>query len=148
MRHYHIYLVEDEIAQMYFGEESKLFQLFHEAEQTTSPLKSEVLAKQIRYITKPIDDQKVRLALKKGLEHRTDFVVYPSYFLLDGGSGNSRTKLMIRDSHLHMASLGDPDTETIFFEQLRKIETSFLAMDFEHHRFGWLNPIKQANFIS
>lgn len=146
MRHYHIFLIEDEIAQMYFGEESKLFQLFLEAENTTSLLKTEVLQKQIRYVTKSIDQNALKKVLEESLQHRTDFFVNPNDYLLE--KGQSQAKLTIEDPCVHINSAGTPDTEATFFEQLRKIESSFLAMDFQHHRYGWLNPIKQANFIS
>jgi hypothetical protein len=148
VRHYQIYLIEEEIAQIYFGEESKLFQLFLEAEKTTAPLKSEVLQKQVDYITKPLDIPVMKQAIEEALQHRTDYFIYPNVHLLDDGKGRSQAKLMIDTTRLHISASGNYEAETTFFEELRKCQPSFLAMDFNNHRYGWLNPIKQANFIS
>ena len=43
-----------------------------------------------------------------------------------------------------MNTSGNVSMETTFFEVLRKCELTFLAMDYENTKYGWLNPLKQV----
>lgn len=53
-RHYYTYLIEEEFASHYFGRESVMFKLFYDYHWTSPDQKSQLAAKQIEFITKPI----------------------------------------------------------------------------------------------
>ena len=51
--------------------------------------------------------------------------------------------LEVGESMIVVKASGSYEAETAFFEVLRKIESSFLAVDLDHQRFGWLKPMKE-----
>ncbi|HEX7065586.1 MAG TPA: sporulation inhibitor of replication protein SirA [Bacillales bacterium] len=147
MRHYHIFLIEDEIAEAFFGDESKLFHLFLEKESTNTIQRRRILQKQIDYITRPIIPAIMQGYLDEALRYRSDYYTCAGFHRLEAVSGESRSELRLGKGRLTMRSTGGFESETTFFEVLRQVERCFLAMDFRRQRYGWLNPIKQTHFV-
>lgn len=146
MRQYEIYLIEEEFASHYFGRESKIYQLFLEYYRTTS-MKKVLLQKQIHFITKPIPSSIIHQLVKAKLKKRKDYVQTKQSYQIQMPNGRSTAELEINDHFIIIKSTGTYEAETIFFEILRKYSSCFLAMDYEHNRYGWLNPIKMRKFV-
>lgn len=148
MRNYYIYLVEEEFASHYFGRESKMYRLFQDY-QWTSPSNDNIqlLEKQIIYITKPIPTMFIDKLLKTHLSSRKDYIRSGEVHKLEIRGNRSYGSLTVKERYLELHSSGSYEAETIFFEVLRKFDPCFLAMDFQAERYGWLNPIKERNFI-
>jgi hypothetical protein len=146
VRKYKIYLLENDIASLYFGKESKLYHLFLEYERATE-MKRSVIQKQIHYISKPIPSLHIRKLLNNTLNSRTDYRTEREGHVLKIVSPPSQARLVINESHILLQAEGSFEAETIFFEVLRKYDPCFLAMDFQLDRYGWLNPIKQRKFV-
>ncbi len=145
MRSYQLYLIEDEFASHYFGRERMFFQLFQEFEHAAGTMES-ILAKQIQFITKPIPGLKLHQYINQQMYRNKDFLTNKGLYYIEMGKRSS-AKLEIKDRCLVLEASGNYDAETIFFEVLRKSESSFLAIDIEHHRYGWLKPIKERKLV-
>ncbi|MFN7250733.1 MAG: sporulation inhibitor of replication protein SirA [Anaerobacillus sp.] len=146
MRHYYIYLLKPEIATSYFGKEWLIYQLFVDGETVKGELRT-LVEKQIKYISGTIPTLKVKKYLEKTLKSRTDFYVLNDHFYLDNKALDSKAVLKDHGSMLTVTASGSYQAETIFFEVLRQINPAFFAMDFENRNYGWLNPVKQVNYI-
>ncbi|WP_141432391.1 sporulation inhibitor of replication protein SirA [Bacillus sp. 03113] len=145
MRTYQLYLIEDEFASHYFGRERILFNLFYEFQKSYGEMKS-ILSDQINYVTKPISQLKLQQQLQFSLKRKMGFTEKNHTFFIINEK-MSTAKLTIFERYLKLESNGYYDAETIFFEVLRKLEPSFLAIDLTHYRFGWLKPIKERNLV-
>lgn len=146
MRTYQLYLIEDEFASHYFGKERLFFHLFLEKEHAQGELKK-IIERQIQYITKPIPNLRVQKTLVQKLSKIKEFHYENGVYYIERKGIFSAAKLKISDRVIYLESKGSFDSETIFFEALRQCESSFLAMDFQHQRYGWLNPIKERKFV-
>ncbi|OEH94067.1 sporulation inhibitor of replication protein SirA [Bacillus solimangrovi] len=150
MRHYSIYLLSEDVANDYFGKEPLLYQLFSDYERTKM-VESELLQRQVDYITLPVSVVELNYKLQKELKrYRGNSYSYDSHvhsLTLRRAGGTSQAQLSLFSSFIILNAKGSYEAETIFFEILRKYKSTFLAMDFDSERFGWLNPIKQQNFI-
>lgn len=147
VRHYNIYLIENDVAQVYFSKELQILQLFLEAERCTSPKHLEILQKQIDYITRPIPVTRIEHDLNKTLGERSDYNTSSYAYTLDLVDKQSNAELYLNKHCIMNKASGDFEAETMFFEILRNIDPCFLAMEFHKHRCGWLNPIKPNYFI-
>ncbi|MFE8699187.1 sporulation inhibitor of replication protein SirA [Cytobacillus sp. FJAT-54145] len=145
MRTYQLYLIEDDFASHYFGREKMFFQLFNEFNESIGEMRS-ILTKQVDYITKPIPSIRLHQYLNLQLQRMKDFRTEQGVYYIENGKLSS-AKLEIFDKYISICSYGSYDAETIFFEVLRKHESSFLAIDLEHYRYGWLKPIKERKFV-
>lgn len=146
VRKYQLYLIEDEFAAHYFGRERMFFQLFQEYEFANDELKS-IIKKQIDYITKPLQALKIHQLLQQSLGKFKGFLADHGTYAIHLNGRQGGAELQIHGKMITVEAFGSYEAETIFFEILRKGETSFLAIDFEHHRFGWLKPIKERKFV-
>lgn len=148
MRHYSIYLLKDDVANDYFGKESILYQLFLEHEQTRKS-EDDIIKRQIAYITRQIPVTKIQFQLQKELKAFRGYSNHENTHMLTLKRKHhlSEAELSVYSSHMTLSSTGGYEAETIFFETLRKTCPSFLAMDFNVNRYGWLNPIKQRNYV-
>lgn len=144
MRTYQIYLIEDEFAHHFFGRERLFFNLFLEYIQTTGSLRS-ILQKQIEFVTKTIPKQLLEKTIEQQMQKKKNFRFHNGEYYLENNS--SRAILLIHDDVLIVKSEGNYVAETVFFECIRKCGASFLAIDFEHDRFGWLKPIRERKFV-
>jgi hypothetical protein len=145
LRIYQIYFIEDEFAHHFIGRERLFFNLFLDYIQTADPLKS-ILQKQIEYVTKPIPKQTIESMIVQKLKKKLNFRSQDGVYYLDY-HGVSQANLVIQDHALEVKAEGNYVAETAFFECIRKCGASFLAIDFEHERFGWLKPIKERKFV-
>lgn len=145
MRVYQLYLIEEEFASHYFGRERMFFQLFQEYEKSSGELNL-ILGKQIQYITKPIPGLKLRQYINQQLYRKQNFRSRKGLYYIETGK-RSKASLELFDQSLVIEACGNYDAETVFFEVLRKSESSFLAIDIRHHRYGWLKPIKERKFV-
>lgn len=146
LRSYQLYLIEDEFASHYFGKERLFFELFLEKDQSKGELK-EIIERQIQFITKPIPTFNLHKVITQKLGKNRDFRYENGAYYIERKGVKSIARLKITNRVAYLESEGSYDTETIFFEALRQCENSFLAMDFEHARYGWLNPIKERKFV-
>lgn len=146
MRTYQIYFIEDEFAHHFFGRERLFFNLFLEYIQTTGYLRS-ILQKQIEYVTKTIPKKQVESVIKQQMQQTKNFYNHNGKYYIENSKGMSRASLIIHDDVLILKAEGDYVAETAFFECIRKCGASFLAVDFDHERFGWLKPLKVRKFV-
>ncbi len=145
MRNYQLYLVVDEFASHYFGKERMFFQLFQEHEEAVGDFKS-ILEEQIHFITKPIQVLKIHQIFGQYQQRMRTLHAKNGTYYIEIGS-RSYAKLEIYERFINIKSNGDYEAETVFFEVLRKIESSFLAIDFENQLCSWLKPIKERKFV-
>ncbi len=146
MRNYRLYLIEDEFAAHFFGKERIFFQLFQEYEQSRGELK-DITKKQINYITKPLQVLKIHQHLKNQLGKVRGFKEEQGKYFMELNGKLSSAYLEVFEKNLTVKAIGSYEAETVFFEVLRKSESSFLAIDLDHFRFGWLRPIIERKLI-
>ncbi|WP_078554508.1 sporulation inhibitor of replication protein SirA [Bacillus alkalicellulosilyticus] len=146
MRQYDIYLMEEEIARQYFGQESKLFHLFLEQKNGRAQ-NVEVINKQIDFITQPISTLQLQQILTSTFRHNTYHREFQNSHYLSIKHPYSEAELTLNPNHLKLVSTGEYEAETLFFEALRKYDPYFYAIESTQFRYGWLNPIKQFKLI-
>ncbi|MGV2941290.1 sporulation inhibitor of replication protein SirA [Mesobacillus sp. LC4] len=146
MRSYQLYLIEDEFASHYFGRERMFYQLFLEYSQANHDLKS-IIAKQVKFVTKSIPALRIHQLLHQQLSKSKGFHVENGIYIYENKSNNSSATLKVHERWLELQSHGQVDAETVFFEILRKCESSFLAIDLESNKYGWLKPIKERKYV-
>ncbi|MEY2196567.1 sporulation inhibitor of replication protein SirA [Neobacillus sp. BF23-41] len=146
MRKYQLYLIEDEFATHYFGRERLFFQLFQEHRKANGEFKF-ITQKQISYITKKVEVLKIHQLIQKQLGRIKGFKAEHGAYSIELSGKLSTAKLEVFQDLITIEAQGSYEAETAFFEVLRKCESSFLALDLEHQRYGWLKPIKERKFI-
>ncbi len=146
VRKYQLYLVEDEFAAHYFGRERIFFQLFHEHHTADGELKF-ITQKQISYITKRVEVLKIHNLLQKQLGKMKGFRADHGGYTITLSGKLSTARLEVFQELITVEAEGSYEAETAFFEVLRKCESSFLAIDLEHERVGWLKPIKERKYV-
>jgi hypothetical protein len=147
MRSYQLYLIKDEIASHYVGRERMFYQLFKEHSSANGELQS-IISRQIEYLTKPLPVLRIHQLLYQQLSKHKGFKVEQGMYYLKTNKLQSTAVLkVLNDRTLLVESDGSLEAETIFFEVLRKIETSFMAVDIDSSRYGWLKPIKERKFV-
>lgn len=146
MRNYRIYLIVDEFAHHYFGREKLFFNLFLEYTLSSGRQKG-ILQKQIEYITKPVPAAALQNILEKLSLRNKDFLCKDGVYYIEKKYGKSRAALKLDDEYIQLHADGDFEAETAFFECIRKYESSFLAIDLENNRYGWLKPVKERKFV-
>lgn len=146
VRKYRLYLIEDEFAAHYFGRERMFFQLFRENEYSSGELK-EIIEKQINFITKPLPVLRIHQLIQKKLGRDKGFKAENGLYSIELSGTLSQATVEIRENCIFVEGVGSYEAETVFFEVIRKCEDSFLAVDLEKNRFGWLKPIKERKFV-
>ena len=146
VRKYQLYLIEDEFATHYFGRERLFFQLFRENQKSNGELKF-ITQKQISYITKKVEVLKIHQLIQKQLGKIKGFKAEHGAYSIELSGKLSTAKLEVFQDLITIDAQGSYEAETAFFEVLRKCESSFLALDLEHQRYGWLKPIKERKFV-
>lgn len=138
MRHYDIYLLEDDVAREYRVKEQLLFRLFCEAVKETDPDRSRILQKQIAYITHPIPAEHIGRILRQNprVQKRGD-----ELFIQHRDDGFVRLRL--GHDRIIMYASGNKGAETFVFETLRRIHPHFLAVDYQDLRSAWLRPFRK-----
>ncbi|RDU38986.1 sporulation inhibitor of replication protein SirA [Neobacillus piezotolerans] len=146
MRKYQLYLIEDEFASHYFGRERIFFHLFKENRQAVGELK-QITDKQISYITKPLPVLRIHQLLHKKLEKSNSLKAENGLYTIELNNRTSMADLSVKENFIVIEAEGGYEAETAFFEVLRKCEASFLAIDLENDKYGWLKPIKERKFV-
>lgn len=146
VRKYQLYLIEDEFATHYFGRERLFFQLFQEHQKANGEFKF-ITQKQISYITKKVEVLKIHQLIQKQLGKIKGFRAEHGAYSIELSGKLSTAKVEVFQDLITIDAQGSYEAETAFFEVLRKCESSFLALDLEHQRYGWLKPIKERKFV-
>lgn len=145
MRNYQVYLIDDEFASHYFGRESMFYKLFKDYDRSFGDMKV-ILSKQINFITKPIPTLRIHQTIHQHLQKKRGFRTNRGKYYYEIGK-NSCANLAVHDRYIEIQASGSYESETVFFEVLRKNEHSFLAIDLNNDRYGWLKPIKERKFV-
>ncbi|MGP7817815.1 sporulation inhibitor of replication protein SirA [Niallia sp. 01092] len=146
MRKYELYLIEESIAVHYNGKERMFYNLFFEHTNAKDKKLKKILQKQIDFITLPIPVLKLQQLLFSELQTKRFFQQKNDALYIENGN-LSNAALSINSRCLIIEAEGYYDAESVFFEIIRKNEPSFLAIDMENARYGWLKPIKERNFV-
>ncbi|WP_059170218.1 sporulation inhibitor of replication protein SirA [Bacillus sp. FJAT-27445] len=146
MRKYQLYLIEDEFASHYFGRERIFFHLFKENREAAGELKH-ITDKQISFITKPLPVLRIHQLLHKQLEKTNSLKAENGRYIIELNNRTSWAALTVNETFILIDADGGYEAETAFFEVLRKCESSFLAIDMENDKYGWLKPIKERKFV-
>jgi hypothetical protein len=146
MRVYQLYLIEDEFTNHYFGRERMFFDLFSEEKHSYGELKK-IIQKQIQYITKPIPALRIHQVINQHLAKLKGYMSENGHYRVELAGRTSIATLSVKDGYVLVQAEGNYEAEAIFFEVLRKCEASFLAIDIDHGRYGWLKPIKERKFV-
>jgi hypothetical protein len=146
VRKYQLYLIEDEFATHYFGRERLFFQLFQEYQKASGEFKF-ITQKQISYITKKVEVLKIHQLIQKQLGKIKGFRAEHGAYSIELSGKLSTAKVEVFQDLITIDAQGSYEAETAFFEVLRKCESSFMALDLEHQRYGWLKPIKERKFV-
>ncbi|PGY03776.1 1-phosphatidylinositol phosphodiesterase [Bacillus cereus] len=142
MKTYELYLIQEDIAKAYFGREYLFFDLFARFSESGSLSEKKVLYKQMMYITMPLQVMKIHHKLEQALRSVGKYKrIHHTHIL---STGAEYGEITVKSQYIQMNTFGNVSMETTFFEVLRKCELTFLAMDYENKKYGWLNPLKQA----
>ncbi|MFC7372274.1 sporulation inhibitor of replication protein SirA [Fictibacillus iocasae] len=144
MRGYFLYKIREDVAHEFYGKESKIFSLFLEERKSKNADKRSIAQKQTAYITLPIEAEKLMSYLWRLSVPGSSFDTRKNVFSIT--LSKSEVHLYLNRDYLMLESRGTFDAETTMFELLRKVETRFLAMDFEAKKYGWLFPVKLNSF--
>lgn len=94
------------------------------------------------YITMPLQVMKIHHKLEQALRVLGKYDrTHHTHTLYTGAEYG---EIMVKPHYIRMNTSGNVSMETTFFEVLRKCELTFLAMDYENTKYGWLNPLKQV----
>lgn len=146
MRTYQIYLIEEEFAHHFFGRERIFYNLFSEYMDARGALKN-ILKKQIDCVTKKIGIERLQQEIHQQMKQKKNFRLRNGGNYIEKINGYSNAAITFHSAFIIIEAEGDYEAETAFFECLRKCNSSFLALDFRHERFGWLKPIKERKFV-
>ncbi|MFY4773992.1 sporulation inhibitor of replication protein SirA [Metabacillus sp. RGM 3146] len=148
MRHFYVYLIEEEFASHYFGRELKMFSLFKEFQWTSYQDPSyAIIKKQVSYVTRDIPVQKINQLLETHLYYRKDYQRIGQIHKLELKGNKGSATLIVKNHYIEINSIGSVEAETNFYEILRNFDPCFLAMDFQAGKYGWLNPVKERKFV-
>ena len=90
---------------------------------------------------------KIHQMIQKQLGKVRGFTEDHGTYMMELSGKLSSAYLRVFENKLEVKANGTLEAETVFFEVLRKSEASFLAIDLEHFRFGWLKPYKERKLI-
>ncbi|WP_197284412.1 sporulation inhibitor of replication protein SirA [Bacillus sp. JCM 19041] len=142
MRHYELYLLNNEVASSYSGKEAKLFQLFAERAQA-SEFERSLYDKQVKYITNPLPQTK----LYQALFNRYGFEKSDSYLIFSSFNSTNRCKVMIEERKICLEALGDLSAETLVFDLFKPVDPHLFAVNVKDGRFGWLQPHERQSVL-
>lgn len=145
MRTYLIYLIKDEIAEYFYGNERKFYKLFKTERRAFGQLK-QIVQKQIAYITKPLPYLELHQLLSQSVNNKQIYIKNKVYC-----TGNVKettgAEMAIEETLIHLHGWGGFESESIFFEILRKFDGRFFAIDVDDERYGWIKPVKERKYI-
>ncbi|MBS4207475.1 sporulation inhibitor of replication protein SirA [Bacillus sp. FJAT-50079] len=145
MRTYFIYLIKDEFANYFYGRENKFYELFVADRYEHGEMKN-IVKKQIQYITKPLPHLDLHRHFADSVQSKNFYIKGKSYYV-GIPKGKKDAELLIGERSLKVNANGGFESESVFFEALRKFDGRFLAVDLENNRYGWIKPIKERKFV-
>jgi hypothetical protein len=137
MRYFDIYLMEEELTQLYLGKEDLLFRFFMEAKSEIDLERRNIFDRQIAFITQPI----AYTMLRRFLKNQHIIETSNGHWMITQNNGCA--SLTFAKSYLTLKASGTVSPETIFFELLRQAFPNFFAIDYQNERGAWLNPHKK-----
>lgn len=145
MRTYVIYLIKDEFAEYFYGSERKFYELFTAERRTLGEL-NEIIKRQVAYVTKPLPYLELHRLLSQSVNKKKIYMKNKAYCT---GRIKERTgaELLIEKSWIKLQAWGGFESESIFFEILRKFDGRFFAIDLDEARYGWIKPVKERKYI-
>ncbi|WP_026689800.1 sporulation inhibitor of replication protein SirA [Alteribacter aurantiacus] len=146
MRTYEVFLINEEVAYIYYGFESKLFHLFKEHQQATKPLK-EITGRQVHYILKPFDHKDLNEWLHDKLKDNKSYSSSLFYHALQFNDKKSQATIEVKADRLVIQSSGTFEAEMLLFDTLKKYDDFFLAVDYDREKYGWLRPLKSLRIV-
>jgi hypothetical protein len=147
MRSYQLYLIKDEIAGHYFGKERLFYHLFKDYSKATGEMQT-IISRQINYLTQPLPVLRLHQCIFQQLSKYKGFQVERGvYYLSENKTQSTAVLKVLNERTLLVEGTGSLEAETMFFEVLRKCESSFLAVDLQSNLCGWLKPIKERKFV-
>jgi hypothetical protein len=146
LRTYQIYLIEEEFADYYYGRERMFFELFSQYQVVSGRLRN-IIERQIRFITKPLPVLHLHHLLNQSFSRNKECINEGRYFRYLLPESENCVELLIEDNMLQLRAWGNYDSESIFFEELRKFDGRLLAVDTEHAQYGWIKPVKTRKYI-
>lgn len=145
MRTYFIYLIKDEFADYFYGRESRFYQLFSGSHSSDGELK-EIIQRQINYITEPLPYLDLHKLFSRFVQNHHIYIKGKVY-CTGKAKESDGAELAIEEEWLQLNAWGGFESETIFFEILRKFEGHFFAVDIHNERYGWIKPVKERKYI-
>lgn len=145
MREYKIYLIREPLSIEFYGREHKIFQLVNEYYYSSIELRT-IIEKQLEYITEPIPMFELHTFIRKSYPYEIYYHEETGEYLLELADG-AKAMLKIYPGEILLYANGTLDSETFFFELLRKFRSTFIAIDVKDERFGWLKPIAYQKYI-
>lgn len=146
MRSYFIYHIQEEVADFFYGKERRFYHLFHEY-MNSSGILNGIIERQISYITKPLPFLDMHRVLHQSMQRGRPFRMEGRSYRTASCSTNHGAELLVEDRYMLLKAWGNYDSETLFFETLRKFDGSLLAIDIEHERYGWIRPLKERKYV-
>ncbi|MGN1400516.1 MAG: sporulation inhibitor of replication protein SirA [Bacillus sp. (in: firmicutes)] len=150
MRKYQIYLIDEKFAEQYIGKENLFFSLFNDYYHAKGDYAA-IIGKQVNYVTRKIPEQVIKVFTdfpSDDHQHISyDKGVYYIHLRENNGHIRSKAILTYNQRMLQVTSEGTFDAEALLFEVLRKSKKSFMAVDVENMKYGWLNPVKERKLI-
>lgn len=145
MRVYFIYLIEDEFAEYFYGREYKIVELF-KAKRKMKGENLRITKKQIDHITRSLPYFDLHKHLAYSVDNKEIFIKGKVY-CSNGNGINEGAELFIGERWLQLKAWGSFESETVFFEILRRFDGHFLAIDLEHNQYGWVKPMKERKYV-
>ncbi|MBM7716631.1 sporulation inhibitor of replication protein SirA [Siminovitchia sp. FSL H7-0308] len=145
MRKYSIYLIKDEFADYFYGRESKFYKLFT-AQDANIDKQRKIIKQQIDYITRPLPFLELHKLLSESIQNRK-IMIKGKVYCTGNPKGRNGAELAIEENLLCLKAWGGFESESVFFEVLRKYEGHFFAVDRENERYGWVKPVKERKYI-
>ncbi|MBM7094280.1 sporulation inhibitor of replication protein SirA [Bacillus sp. H-16] len=146
MRTYEIYLINEEVAFIYYGFEGKLFHLFKEHHEAVTPLK-DITKRQVSYIQKPYDYLELNAWLIRRFNNQKGYKNERWVHTFISDNEESQAVLTVQKEKLTIKSRGTFEAETRFFDTLKEFDDFFLAVDYDREKYGWLRPLKSLRIV-
>lgn len=144
MRKYDIYVIDQDIVEDYIGRENKLFKLFYEY-SISSPLEKYMLEKYIQCITNTIPTRFMNTQLEEQLSFLEAYYYYNGKHYINYGEDISTVEVTVHANKIAVVSDGTFLAETVMFDNIGQavnklglLQGSFLVIDLESKRYGWL----------
>ena len=145
MRTYFIYLIKDEFADYFYGRESRFYQLFSGSHHSDGELK-DIINRQINYITEPLPYLDLHKLFSQSV-HSQHIYIKGKVYCTGLAKESDGAELAIEEDWLQLNAWGGFESETIFFEILRRFKGHFFAVDIDNERYGWIKPVKERKYI-